>query len=99
MGIQLFKKCTIWSVIKFFTNIEFKELSGNNINSLTNVITLDTGVHKSFGPLRIWFEAVPVRCMLLCYVSPFTPCKCHATKGKANTYIIKKAQDRVLRGA
>lgn len=73
----LFKKCTIWSVIKSFTNIEFKELSGNNINSLTNVITLDTGVHKFFGPLRIWFEAVP---------------------GKANTYKIKKSQDRVLRG-
>lgn len=66
MVIQLFKKCTIWSVIKSFTNIEFKELSGNNINSLTNVITLDTGVHKFFGPLRIWFEAVPVRCMFLC---------------------------------
>ena len=69
MGIQLFKKCTIWSVIKSFTNIEYKELSGNNINSLTNVITLDTGVHKFFGPLRIWFEAVPVRsiCFFVTY--------------------------------
>lgn len=27
----------------------------------------------------------------------FTPC--HPTKGRADTYKIKKAQDRVLRGA
>ena len=62
---QLFKKCTIWSVITSFTNIKFKELSGNNINSLTNVITLHTSVHKFFGQLHLWFEAVPVRCILL----------------------------------
>lgn len=55
----LFKKCTIWSVIKSFTNIEFTELNGDNINSLTNVLTLDTGLHKFFGPLDFWFEAVP----------------------------------------
>lgn len=60
-AIQLFKKCTIWSVIKSFTNIEFTELNGDNINSLTNVLTLDTGLHKFFGPLDFWFEAVPVR--------------------------------------
>ncbi|KAF8228325.1 hypothetical protein L208DRAFT_1292181 [Tricholoma matsutake] len=55
----LFKKCTIWSVIKSFTNIEFTELSGDYINSLTNVITLDALLHKSFGLLHLWFEAVP----------------------------------------
>lgn len=60
-AIQLFKKCTIWSVIKSFTNIEFTELNGNNMNSLTNVLTLDTGLHQFFGPLDFWFEAVPVR--------------------------------------
>jgi len=68
-AIQLFKKCTIWSVIKSFTSIEFKELSGDNINSLTNVITLDTCVHRFFGPLYMWFEAVPMRCILLCYIT------------------------------
>lgn len=68
--IQLFKKCTIWSVIKSFTNIEFTELSGDNINSLTNVITLDALLHKSFGSLHLWFEAVPV-----CW--PSAPLLCH----------------------
>lgn len=55
----LFKKVTIWAVIESFTNIKFAELSGDNINSLTNVITLDGGVHHFFGQLKVWFEAVP----------------------------------------
>jgi hypothetical protein len=59
-AIQLFKK-SIWSVIKSFTNIEFTELNGNNINLLTNILTLNTGLHKFFGLLDFWFEAVPVR--------------------------------------
>ena len=60
-AIQLFEKCTIWSVLKSFTNIEFTELNGNSLNSLTNVFTLDTALHKFFGPLDFWFEAVDVR--------------------------------------
>ena len=39
-----------------FDVIKFTELSGNNINSLTNVITLETGVHDFFGQLRVWFD-------------------------------------------
>jgi hypothetical protein len=54
----LFKKCTIWTVIKSFSSIEFTELNGDNINSLTNVFTLDLNVHRFFGELKIWFEAV-----------------------------------------
>ncbi|KIJ97904.1 hypothetical protein K443DRAFT_9560 [Laccaria amethystina LaAM-08-1] len=54
----LFKKATIWAVIESFTNIKFAELSGDNFNSLTNVITLDGGVHHFFGQLKVWFEAV-----------------------------------------
>lgn len=61
MVIQLFKKCTIWKVIESFTDIRFKELNGDNINSLTNVMTLKTAVHEFFGDLTIWFEALPVR--------------------------------------
>lgn len=72
--IQLFKKCTVWSVIKSFTNIEFKELNGENINSLVNVITLDTPVHGFFGSLDIWLEAVPVCCMLLTNMPQSIPC-------------------------
>jgi hypothetical protein len=63
-AIQLFNKATIWAVIESFTNVTFEELNGNNINSLTNVITLDTTIHALFGPLDLWFEAVPVCCML-----------------------------------
>jgi len=55
----LFKKASIWTVIQSFTNIKFTELSGNNINSLRNVITLETGVHDLFGQLRVWFDPVP----------------------------------------
>lgn len=93
---QLFKKCTIWSVIASFTNIKFinKELSGNNINSLTNVITLDIIAHKYFGQLYLWFEAVPVRCILLLLCPIYT-----LFKGRVNTYIVKKAYDYVLEGA
>jgi hypothetical protein len=48
-----------------FTKIKFTELNGDNINSLTNVITLDGGVHHFYGQLKVWFEAVPVRCAFL----------------------------------
>jgi len=44
----LFKKAYIWAVIESFTNIKFTELQGDNINSLTNVITLETSVHSFF---------------------------------------------------
>ena len=64
--IQVFKKASIWAVIEALTNIKFIELQGDNINSLTNVITLDVGVHQYFGELRLWFEAVPVRFAFLC---------------------------------
>lgn len=63
-AIQLFEKCTISTVMKSFANIRFKELNSANINSLTNVITLDAVVHNFFGWLHIWFEAVSVCCTL-----------------------------------
>jgi hypothetical protein len=66
--IQLFNKASIWTVVESFTNIKFAELQGDNINSLTNVITLYTGVYDFFGPLEVWFEAVPVRYMFRCGV-------------------------------
>ena len=47
--------------MKSLTNIEFMELNGDNINSLTNVLTFETGLHKFFGTLEFWFEVVPVR--------------------------------------
>jgi hypothetical protein len=40
-------------------------LQSDNINSLANVITLDIGLHDLFGQLKVWFEAVPVRCAFL----------------------------------
>jgi hypothetical protein len=66
MIIQLFKKTIILAVIDSFTNIKSTELQGDNINSLTNVITLDLGVGCYFGRLEIWFEAVPVCCAFPC---------------------------------
>ena len=63
--VQLFQKASIWAVIKSFTNIEFSELNGDNINSLTNVITLDSNIQAFFGSLKLWFEAVPVCRVLL----------------------------------
>ena len=68
MKNQLFKKCTIWSIITSFTNLNFNDLGGNNINSLKNVITLDVVVHRFFGQLYLWFEAVPV-----CYILRIPP--------------------------
>jgi len=56
---KLFKKASIWTVIESFTNIKFTELLGDNINSLTNVMTLDLAVHQYFGELKLWFEPVP----------------------------------------
>jgi hypothetical protein len=64
--LQLFNKVSIGAVIESFTNIRFTELLGDNINLLTNVITLDLGVHQYFGELKLWFEAVPVRFAFLC---------------------------------
>jgi len=56
---------TISSVINSFPNIAFEELNGDNINSLTNVITLDNNLHTIFGSLGSWFEPIPVRCLPL----------------------------------
>jgi len=50
---KLFEKTSIWAVVESFTNIKFAELQDGDINSLTNVITLDVGVHQYFGELRL----------------------------------------------
>jgi hypothetical protein len=65
-AIYSYKKASIWAVIDSFSNIKFTESSGDNINSLSNVITLEIGVHEFFGQLRVWFEPVPVRCAFPC---------------------------------
>jgi len=65
---QLFKKCNIRSVIKSFTSIDFEELNCDEMNSSTNVMTLDVGVHTTFRTLDLWFEAIPVRCPPTHYV-------------------------------
>jgi hypothetical protein len=96
--IQLFKKATIWAVIESFTNIKFAELSGDNINSLTNVITLDGGVHHFFGQLKVWFEAVPVRCAFLCDVDRNRLFAILLFQDKPTTYIFRKFKEYLLGG-
>ena len=36
------------------------ELSGNHINRLENIITLDLALHAAFDELLIWFKFCPV---------------------------------------
>jgi hypothetical protein len=75
-----------------FANIESKKLSGDNINSLINVITLNSGVHKFFGSLNIWFEAIPVYVLILC-------AEIHSLfQDKLNAYKIRKSPEHMLRG-
>jgi hypothetical protein len=87
-AIQLFKKCTIWTVIKSLRNMEFKELNGENINSLTNVITFDTVVHKFLD--RYAFSLKPCWCVAyFCIVRlGLTPCR--LAKDGSNTEKIRK---------
>lgn len=34
-----------------------KELNGNGVHRLENVMTLDAGIHMLFDRLNLWFEA------------------------------------------
>jgi hypothetical protein len=61
MVSQQFKKTTISVVIDSFTDVKFAELQGNNINSFTDIITLDLGVGY-----QLISKTVLVRCPFLC---------------------------------
>jgi len=80
---------------RFWSNIKFAEFQGDNIDLLTNVITLYTGVHDIFGQLEVWFEEVPVRYMFRCvdsewfFIIPFV-------QEKPTTYIFKKAKGYIM---
>jgi HNH endonuclease len=50
-----------WNALKMFGGdcLE-QELSGNDINKLTNMIALQHDAHERFGNFRLWFKRVPV---------------------------------------
>jgi hypothetical protein len=60
--IQLFNKASIWAIIESFPDIKFAE--GDNIHSLTSIITLYTA--RFFRPAGCMVAAVPVRYVFRC---------------------------------
>jgi hypothetical protein len=44
-----------------------KELNGDNIHRLQNVMTLDTSIHHMFDHLYLWFEATVCTILLVWY--------------------------------
>ncbi|KAG8730210.1 hypothetical protein FRC10_002981 [Ceratobasidium sp. 414] len=51
----------IWTVVERYAGIKLEELNGKEINKLQNVLTVTEHVHKRFGNLEIWLEAIPNR--------------------------------------
>ena len=41
-----------------------KELNGNGVHCLENIMTLDVGIHMLFDRLNLWFEATVNYCFI-----------------------------------
>jgi hypothetical protein len=54
---------SVWAIVDCFGGISVtKELNGDNIHRIENIMTLEVGVHSRFDGLNIWFEE------MVCYM-------------------------------